>query len=120
MGMRLFARLGVGMEVEDTIQVSGTKRTIKAEAADLSGSSFIDVNLSGATFINVNLAGARIEDANLSDWSVRNATLFGLKISNADLRGAAIVDSLMTGMTIDGIALEDMVAAYRALTEKAD
>jgi uncharacterized protein YjbI with pentapeptide repeats len=108
------------MEAEGTIQVNGAKRTIKAEAADLSGSSFIDVNLSGTTFNDVNIADARIEDANLSDWSVRNAKLCGLRIVNADLRGAEIVDSLTAGMTIDGIAVEDLLDAYRAFTKAAN
>ncbi len=120
MGMPLPRPGGLGMEVEDTIQMNGTKRTIRAESADLSGSSFSDVNLSGATFNDVNIAGARIEDANLSDWDVRNANLCGLRISNADLRGTEIVDSLMAGMTIDGIAVDDLLDAYRALTKRAD
>ena len=89
---------GMRMGVEETIEVNGAKRLVKAEGADLSGSSFTDVNLSGASFKNMNFAG--------------------LKINNADLRGASIIDSLTTGMTIDGIAVTDLMAAYRALTEK--
>jgi uncharacterized protein YjbI with pentapeptide repeats len=119
MGMQPAGGLGVwGMEAERTIQMNGTKRTIKAEAADLSGSSFKDVDLSGATFNDVNIAGARIADANLSDWDVHNVKLCGLRISNADLRGTEIVDSLMAGMTIDGIAIEDLLDAYRAFTKE--
>jgi uncharacterized protein YjbI with pentapeptide repeats len=105
------------MDAEETIQLSGTKRLVQAERADLSGSSFTDVNLSRATFNDVNFAGARFEDANLSGWSVRNANFAGLRISNADLRGTSIVDCLTTGMTIDGIAVAELMAAYRALTE---
>jgi hypothetical protein len=108
------------MDAEETIEVNGAKRLVKAERADLSGSSFTDVNLSGASFKNMNFAGALFEDANLSGWSVRNANFAGLKINNADLRGASIVDSLTTGMTIDGIAVTDLMAAYRALTGKLD
>jgi len=121
MGMQPVTVLGgLGMEAGDTIQVNGAKRTIKAEGADLSGSCFTDVNLSGATFNDVNIADARIEDANLSDWSVRNAKLCGLRIVNADLRGAEIIDSLTDGMTINGIAVEDMLDAYRAFTGRAN
>jgi uncharacterized protein YjbI with pentapeptide repeats len=108
------------MGAEETIQVNGIKRTIKAQAADLSGSCFTDVNLCGSTFNDVNFAGARFEDANLSDWSVRNAKLCGLRIVNADLRGAEIIDSLTDGMTINGIAVEDMLDAYRAFTGRAN
>ena len=103
-------------EALETIEVNGEKRQVKALDADLSGSSFMDVNLSVSTFENVNFAGAKIEDANLSGWNVRNASLAGWKVESADLRGAAITDCLTAGMTIDGVAVEEMMAAYRALT----
>jgi uncharacterized protein YjbI with pentapeptide repeats len=109
----------LGMEADETIQLSGTKRLVRAEDTDLSGSSFTDVNLSRATFNDVNFAGACFQDANLSGWTVRNANLSGLRISKADLRGALIVDCLIAGMTIDGIAVAELIAAYRALTEGA-
>jgi len=67
----------------------------------------------------VNFAGAKIEDANMSGWSVRNASLAGLKLESADLRGAVISNSLTAGMTIDGVPVTEMMAAYRALTGKA-
>jgi len=111
---------GLGMSAEETIQVSGARRLVLAEEADLSGSSFTDVNLSGSAFRNVNFAGAEFEDANLSGWRVRNANFSGLAISNADLRGASIVDSLTTGMTIEGIPVDELLAAYRALTANLD
>ena len=111
---------GLGMNAEQTIQVNGTKRLVQAEEADLSGSSFTDVNLCGSTFKNVNFARAEFEDANLSGWSVRNANFSRLEINNAYLRGAAIIDSLTQGMTIDGIPVAELLAAYRALTAMSD
>ena len=54
------------------------------------------------------LTGASIDDANLS----------GLKITNADLRGASIDDSLTDGMTINGLAIADLLAAYRSTRPK--
>jgi Pentapeptide repeats (9 copies) len=104
------------MEIDETIHVSGARRLVKAEQADLSGSTFTDVNISRATFRDVNFAGAQFEDANLSGWSVRNANMAGLHVSNADLRGASIDGSLTTGMTIDGIDVSDLLTAYRTLT----
>ena len=95
-----------------------TKRRIEAAGADLSGSSFTDVNLSGATFTDVDLAGAEVENANLSGLRVRNVNLSGLKISAADLRGASIAESLTEGMTVDGIEVAELMAAYRALNAK--
>jgi uncharacterized protein YjbI with pentapeptide repeats len=105
------------MDAEETIMLSGTKRLVQAEDADLSGSSFTDVDLSRATFNDVNFAGARFEDANLSGWSVRNANFSGLKISKADMRGASFVDCLTAGMTIEGISVAELMAAYWSLTK---
>jgi len=48
-------------------------------------------------------------------WCVRNANLNRLKIISADLRGAAIENSLLDGMTIDGITVAELMAAHRAL-----
>jgi len=36
------------------------------------------------------------------------------------MRGVSIVDCLMDGMTIDGIAVADLMAAYRSLKSKTD
>jgi hypothetical protein len=37
----------------------------------------------------------------------------GAQIRSADLRGASIAHCLTEGMTIDGIAIEELMAAYR-------
>ena len=101
------------MNSEQTIKLHQIKRQIEAVDTDISGSTFTDVKLSGAVFKNVNLAQAAIIDANMSGWSVRNANLSGLRISQADLTNASIVESLTSGMTIDGILVADLMAAYR-------
>jgi len=106
------------MDSEETIKIHGTKRRVEAAGADLSGSSFTDVNLSGATFTDVDLARAKVENANLSGLRVRNVNLSGLQISAADLRRASIEDSLMESMTIDGIPVAELIAAYGALNAK--
>ncbi|MGA3048527.1 MAG: pentapeptide repeat-containing protein [Terracidiphilus sp.] len=103
------------METEEAIQLHGTKRRVEAIDADLSGSAFTDVNLSSATFTDVNLAGATIENADLSRWRVRNVNLSKLHINTADLRHAVIEDSLLDGMTINGIAVAELLAAHRIL-----
>jgi uncharacterized protein YjbI with pentapeptide repeats len=108
------------MEADEKIELSRARWQVKAEDANMSCSSFIDVDLSRSSFKNVNIANAQIEDANLSGWRVRNVNFARLKIEKADLRGASIADSLTGGMTIDGIAVEELLAAYRALTVKAD
>jgi uncharacterized protein YjbI with pentapeptide repeats len=90
-------------EPGSALKLTNIKRPIDAVDADLSGSTFTDVRLSGAKFNDVNLMGCAISHANLS----------GLRISNANLAGASIVDSATNGMTIDGIAVSDLLAAYR-------
>jgi uncharacterized protein YjbI with pentapeptide repeats len=81
------------------IKLERTRRRLAARDVDMSGSTFSDVNLSGAAFDDVNLAGATIHNANLSR----------LRISDANLSGASI----------NGIAVEDLIAAYRAANPKA-
>jgi uncharacterized protein YjbI with pentapeptide repeats len=110
---------GFAMTADDPIYLRETKRQVIAEKANLSGSSFNDVNLSGARFVNVKLAGAELEDVNLSDVAIHNANCAGLTLRDADLRGASIAHSLTAGMTIDGIAVSDLMAAYRAALEKS-
>jgi uncharacterized protein YjbI with pentapeptide repeats len=73
--------------------------------SNLSGSKFDDVNLSGAAFDNVNMSG----------WTLNNVNLSRLRITDANLTDAAISDARMTGMTIDGILVSDLLAAYAAL-----
>jgi uncharacterized protein YjbI with pentapeptide repeats len=87
-----------------SMKLERTKQRVEATDVDMSGSTFNDVNLAGAAFNDVNLAGTTIHDANLSR----------VRISKADLRGASIVDSQTDGMIIEGIAVADLLAAYRA------
>jgi uncharacterized protein YjbI with pentapeptide repeats len=67
-------------------------------------SIFNDVNLAGTTFENVNLSNARIHDVKLSH----------LVIDNANLSHASIAESCLHGMTINGILVTDLLAAYSA------
>ena len=92
----------------DALKIEHTKTRLQANDADLSGSIFTDVKLSGAVFEDVNLAEGRLQNVNLS----------GLRIANANLRGASIVDSMTDGMTINGIPLADLIAAYGLPSQK--
>ena len=62
------------------------------EAVCLGGARFDDVNLGEATFHDVNLSGAKFNDVNLANAAITNANLAGL--------------------TIDGILVTDLLAAY--------
>ena len=115
-----YAALRSPMATEPTMKLKGIRQRIEALDADMSGSTFTDVSLSGCAFKGVNLSGAAIADVNMSGWRVNDVNLAGLRISNANLAGASIVESWTDGMTIDGIAVADMIAAYRAANPKAD
>jgi uncharacterized protein YjbI with pentapeptide repeats len=76
------------------MKIHDTKERLDVSKSDLSGSAFDDVNMSGTTLHNINLSGLRLTKANLA--------------------GASISESRYDGMTIDGIAVTDMIAAYKA------
>jgi uncharacterized protein YjbI with pentapeptide repeats len=84
--------------------VANAVQAIVATNADLSGSQFQNVRLRDVAVRNADLSRAVFEDVNLG----------GLQLTNADLRGAALTDCALDGMTIDGVAVTDMLAAYRA------
>jgi uncharacterized protein YjbI with pentapeptide repeats len=125
------------MEME-TIKLERTKQRLEATDTNMSestftnvslaGATFNDVNLSNATFRNVKLAGATINEVDLSNATFHNVklagavihdvNLSGVQIHQADLRGASIRESLTDAMTIDGIAVADLFAAYRAVHGK--
>jgi uncharacterized protein YjbI with pentapeptide repeats len=87
-----------------TTKLHDTRQTIAAVNVDLSGSTFENAKLKAAVFRNVDVSDGVIEDANL----VR------LRVTDANLSGAVFAQCTMTGMTIDGVAVTDLVAAYRA------
>jgi uncharacterized protein YjbI with pentapeptide repeats len=77
------------------MELRKTKQKLEVDDADLSGSSFVNVNLSGAVFRDINFSGTTIENVNLS----------GVSISDCNIAGA----------TINGVAVTELFAAYRQL-----
>ena len=47
-------------------------------------------------------------------WRVHNVNLAGLRVDKANLAGAFIVNARLDGATIDGIAVTDLLAYWRA------
>ncbi len=96
---------------------------------NMSGAVFEDVDLSGAKFFNVNLRGAEIGAVDFGGASfscmntgedrprvpaVFNAIEFeDCTIQNSFLRNTKLVNCDLTGMTIDGIPVTDMLEAYK-------
>lgn len=69
---------------------------------DMTGAKFNDVNDEGLGFDSANLTGTSFTDVNLS----------GAQIGNANLSGPANINANIADMTLDGIPLSEMVAAY--------
>ena len=63
-----------------------------------------DCNLSGSTFHNVNFTNTVLDDVNLSNLEIKNACMHDVSIS----------DAMLEGMTINGIEVTELLAAYRA------
>lgn len=98
---------------QSTVKVEHTRQRMEVMDVDMSGSTFTDVNLSGTAFTDVNLAGTAFADVNLAGASISDANLSKLRISEANLAGASIVDSMTDEMTINGVSVKELFAAYR-------
>jgi uncharacterized protein YjbI with pentapeptide repeats len=85
------------------------------ENANLTGLRFAKVNLSGLTFDDVGLRAAQFRNVDLSDAIIENVNLAGLRVDNVNLSGASFADCTLTGMTIDGVLVTELFAAYRAV-----
>lgn len=114
----------------------------RSHHADLTGSTFSDVNLassrfdnvnlSKAVFTNVSLAGAAVTDANLIGATITGSNLTSMTFTdvklaggrfedvnlsqavftNVNLAGAAVTDAKLSGTTINGILVSDLIRAY--------
>jgi uncharacterized protein YjbI with pentapeptide repeats len=77
-------------------------------------SAFDDVDMSNTHFNNINLTNARIDDADMANLTINDANLSNGRITNTNLSNLAIQDCLLVGMTINGIAVPELLAAYKA------
>ncbi len=96
--------------IQDRLEVSDAR---------LQGSSFERVNLSDSRIHDVNLGNVDVDNVNLAGSRWNNVNLSGLRVTDANLSHASIRKSCTHGMTIDGIAIEDLMAAYQAAQQKA-
>jgi uncharacterized protein YjbI with pentapeptide repeats len=85
------------------MKLQHVRESLEASKCNLAGSTFDDVNLANLVVENVNLSGGRLHDVNLSH----------LQISNACCHEVSIRDAALDGMTINGVLVSDLFAAYR-------
>ena len=82
------------MPTAEVLKLIHTRQRLDVNDADLTASSFVNVKLANATF----------DDINFSHTTINNVNLSHVSITDADT----------TGMTIDGVLVSDLQAAYRA------
>lgn len=101
---------------------------------NLAGADFDNVNLSGARFHNANMSDIRVSAAQIGGAcfgcvgtppeaegrqarqrpvAFENAILCDSLFRHVDLSGSRIEECNLTGMTIDGILLADLLAAWK-------
>lgn len=84
------------------MKISDTKEPLLVTNADLSSSSFTDVNLREAQFTDVNLSKARFADINLS-----GATFTDANLSNVEIR-----DCNISGLKIQGVLVSELLKTH--------
>jgi uncharacterized protein YjbI with pentapeptide repeats len=120
-----------GKQLAENADISGSR----FHDVNLEGAEFDDVNLRNATLRNINLSGIRVSAADLGGAHFRHlgpmprpdgtqdrqqavtfeeAMLCDSVFRGVDLSGARIEDCNTEGMTIDGVPVADLFAAYRA------
>jgi uncharacterized protein YjbI with pentapeptide repeats len=111
----------------------------QVENKDIAGSQFRHANMSGAVFEDVDLGGAKFFNVNLRDAEIGAVDFGGASFScmntgedrprkpvvfnsieldnctfqDSHFRNTKLVNCDLTGMTIDGVAVTDMLEAYR-------
>lgn len=110
LGSTAFENVNLGKSTLNNINLGG----IQACGVNLSDASFSATNLDGTSFKDIgprsgpderarNRNGVRFEDATLND------SLF----ERCDMANVRMVGCEMEGMTIDGVPIVDLLAAYR-------
>ena len=91
------------------MEIRETTQPLTASHSCLTGSTFSDVNLGETRFENVRLFGATFRDACLGNVTIEDASLENL----------ATRDCNLTGMTINGIAVTELLRVYAESTSSA-
>jgi uncharacterized protein YjbI with pentapeptide repeats len=99
------------------VKMSGTV----FEDVDLRGARFFNINLRGADIGAVDFGGASFSCMNTGEDRPRKPVVFNslelddCTIQNSFFRNTKIVNCDLTGMTIDGVPVTDMVKAYKKI-----
>jgi uncharacterized protein YjbI with pentapeptide repeats len=97
----------------EEMKLHRTTERLDVNDTDLSGSRFNDANLSGTSFNQIEFSGAKFNDSNMTGWYVNDVNLSGSRFQYINLSGVAFSNCRIPGTTLDGVPLEDMVAAFK-------
>jgi hypothetical protein len=95
------------------------------EDIDLSGAKFFNINLRDADIGAIDFGGTSFSCMNTGESHPKKPAAFnGIEldyciIKNSFFRNTKIVNCDITGMTIDGIPVKEMVKAYETLNSKS-
>jgi uncharacterized protein YjbI with pentapeptide repeats len=78
-------------------------------------SEFINVGMSRVRFDDACMEDASFTNINMQRATIHYVNLKGARITNCHLVGVAVEGGEIEGMTIDGVLVTDMLAAYRSL-----
>ena len=74
------------------MEIINSREALLVRNSDLAQSSFDDVNIQGSTFTNINLGNASFIDVDLNNVSIKESNL--------------------TGMTINGVLVSELIRVY--------
>jgi len=97
---------------------------LKIENKDITGSQFRHLNMSGTVFEDIDLSGAKFFDINLRGADIGAVDFGGASFSCMNtgedrprrpvvFKKTKIVNCDLTGMTIDGVLVTDLLKAYK-------
>lgn len=139
-GQNMETTIKCGKQVAEHADIAGSEfRDVnmagsKFENANMAGAKFDNVNLSKASFFNINLSDITITAAQIGGAKFKHVgpppdkdgkqerqravsfeemMLCDSTFVKVDLSNVRISDCDMAGMTIDGIPVADMIAAYK-------
>ena len=81
----------------------------------MTAKTFEHMSLAGTAFRDVNLRGAEFDDVCLADSTFNNINLSSTRFTAINMKDVSIKYAAMDGMTIDGILVSDLFAAYEQL-----
>ena len=92
--------------IEQSTMECGTVKCSRINAV------FTESNLEGSEFVRDNLSGAAFDESDMRGAGFLQVNLAGGSFTESDLSGVEITDCKLDGMTINGIAVTELLKHY--------